>query len=168
MKRIIYYSKYDLAWIYSVEQINNYLNDNRHLSEAVEIDDILERQHIIDYIENGVVYKDWSSTDIVTYNAVIKDFKKEIAQYFKNLKWESIINVFSHISYSYTKTFWFLVNKTGIYKTINSDPKYSLSSIISLRNLFRAKDSFLFKVSISSDIFFFSFNGLESCSKLNR
>jgi len=50
MKKIIYYSKNDLAWIYSVEQINNYLNDNRHLSEAVEIDDILERQHIIDYL----------------------------------------------------------------------------------------------------------------------
>ena len=77
MERIIYYSKNDLAWIYSIEQINNYFNDNRHLSEVVEIDDILERQHIIDYLENGFVYKEWSSTEIITYNAVIKDFKKE-------------------------------------------------------------------------------------------
>ncbi len=53
MKRIIYYSKNDLAWIYFIEQINNYFIDNRYLSEAVEIDDILERQHIIDYLENG-------------------------------------------------------------------------------------------------------------------
>lgn len=143
MKRIIYFSKNDLAWIYSIEQINNYFNDNRHLSEAVEIDDILERQHIIDYIENGVVYKDWSSTDIVTYNAVIKDFKKEIAQYFKNLKWENILDMFSHISYNYTKTFWFLVNKTGIYKTINSDQfakitlkkNFRLSEILYCKNI---------------------------------
>ncbi len=143
MKRIIYYSKNDLAWIYSIEQINNYFTDYRHLSEAVEIDDILERQHIIDYLENGFLYKEWSSTDIITYNAVIKDFKKEIAQYFKNLKWESIIDMFSHISYSYTKTFWFLVNKTGIYKTINSDQfaeitlkkNFRLSEILYCKNI---------------------------------
>lgn len=143
MKRIIYYSKNDLAWIYSIEQINNYFNDNKHLSEAVEIDDILERQHIIDYLENGVVYKEWSSADIITYNAVIKDFKKEIAQYFKNLKWEKIIDVFSDISYSYTATFWFLVNKTGIYKTITNDQfteialkkKFRLGEILYCKNV---------------------------------
>ena len=143
MKRIIYYSKNDLAWIYSIEQINNYFNDNRHLSKAVEIDDVLERQHIIDYLENGFLYKEWSSTDIITYNAVIKDFKKEIAQYFKNLNWENIIDVFSHISYCYTKTFWFLVNKTGIYKTINSDQfakitlkkNFRLSEILYCKNI---------------------------------
>jgi len=79
-------------------------------------------------------------------------FKKEIAQYFKNLKWESIINVFSDISYSYTKTFWFLVNKTGIYETINSDQfaqitlkkNFKLSEILYCKNIVSFLDRDIF------------------------
>lgn len=125
MTRIIYYSKGDLAWMHSLEQINNYFNQHKHVRNPQTIDDVLERQHIIYYLEDGYVYKDWTEQDILHYRALLKDLKKNISQYFDNLTWDHVIDIFDKISFSYTETFWYCVNKHEFLKKI-ADGQFSV------------------------------------------
>lgn len=136
MTRIIYYSKEDLAWMHSLEQIHIYFGQNKHRSHPQTIDDLLERQHIIYYLEDGYVYKDWTKEDIIYYRGLVKDLKKSISQYFDNLTWDHVIDIFDNISFSYTETFWYCVNKHDFLKKITDDQ----FSVIANKRNFRLEE----------------------------
>ncbi|WP_449401374.1 hypothetical protein [Chryseobacterium wanjuense] len=83
MRRIVFFSKEDLASYHMMGKIDEFFKNKLNEKPIESIDDILERHHIIEYIENGFTYQDWTEKEIDLYKGIIKEFKKDISQYFK-------------------------------------------------------------------------------------
>ena len=56
MRRIIYFSKYDLAYHDMLNKIDTFFKENKHKLTSGSINDILELFHIIQYLENGFTH----------------------------------------------------------------------------------------------------------------
>ena len=128
MRRIIYFSKYDLAYHDMLNKIDTFFKENKHKLTSGSINDILELFHIIQYLENGFTHYSWTKEETEVYKNEVKNFKKIISSFFTSLTENQIINFFSDIDYDYLKTFWLMLNKHGVYKKL---------SIETLKQLFR-------------------------------
>ncbi|WP_431610401.1 hypothetical protein [Chryseobacterium sp. 'Rf worker isolate 10'] len=120
MRRIVFFSKEDLASYHMMGKIDEFFKNKLNEKPIESIDDILERHHIIEYIENGFTYQDWTGKEVDLYKGIIKEFKKDISQYFKNLNTNDILNFYDDIHFNYFETFWLLINKHGTFEQITS------------------------------------------------
>ena len=130
MRRIIYFSKYDLAYNDMLNKIDTFFKENKHKLTSGSINDILELFHIIQYLENGFTHSSWTKDETEVYKNEVKNFKKIISSFFTSLTENQIINFFPDIDYDYLKTFWLMLNKHNVYKNL---------SIETLKQLFREK-----------------------------
>lgn len=135
MRRIIYFSKNDLAYHDMLNKIDVFLKENKHTinSHTINshtINDVLELYHIIQYLENGFTHSSWSQEEIEVYKNEVKNFKKTLSSFFTSITENQLTNSFSEIDYDYLKTFWLMLNKHGVYKKL---------SIETLKQLFREK-----------------------------
>lgn len=120
MNRIVFFSKKDLSSYHMINKIDEFFKNKQNEKPIESINDILERHHIIEYLENGFTHQNWTKSEIVTYESIIKEFKKDISQFFKNLKANKIVTFYDDIDFNYFKTFWLLVNKHETFKQITS------------------------------------------------
>lgn len=130
MRRIIYFSKNDLAYHDMLNKIDVFFKENKHTINSHTINDVLELYHIIQYLENGFTHSSWSQEEIEVYKNEVKNFKKTLSSFFTSSTENQIFNFFSEIDYDYLKTFWLMLNKHGVYKKL---------SIETLKQLFREK-----------------------------
>lgn len=127
MKRIVFYSKDDGASFYMLEKIDAFFKQKKYEASNLSINDVIELQHIIEYFENGFVYKTWDDSDVNYYKSCLPGFKNTVSTFFRNLSAEKMIEVFDKLEFDYTKTFWLLLNKHGSYKTLNQSHLNQLS-----------------------------------------
>ncbi|SHF91057.1 hypothetical protein SAMN05444481_10166 [Flavobacterium frigidimaris] len=120
MERIIFFSREDLASYPMMGKINEFLENGRHIKSLYTINDVLELQHICEYIDNGFFHKDWDDKKTEMYKKLIKEFKKQINLYFTGLTSELIVSFYDDIKYDYHESFWMLVNKFKIYEKITT------------------------------------------------
>ena len=119
MRRIIYFSKDDLAFHDMLNKIDVFFKENKHKLTSGSINDILELFHIIQYLENGFIHSSWTKEETEVYKNEVKNFKKVISSFFTSLTENQIINFFSDIDYDYLKTFWLMLNKHNVYKNLS-------------------------------------------------
>ena len=143
MKRIVFFSKDDGASFYMVEKIDAFFKQKRHEDSISNVNDILELHHIIEYLENGFVYRDWKENDVIFYKSCSKEFKNKLSTFFRNLSAEKTIEVFDELEFDYTKTFWLLVNKHGSYKALN---EYYLNQLNGKRRFYLREILFCKKI----------------------
>ncbi|ROI00225.1 hypothetical protein EGI05_04895 [Chryseobacterium daecheongense] len=103
-----------------MNKIDEFFKNKQNEKPIESINDILERHHIIDYLENGFIHQNWAKNEITKYESIIKEFKKDISQFFKSLKANEIVTFYDNIDSAYFKTFWLLVNKHETFKQITS------------------------------------------------
>ena len=119
MRRIIYFSKNDLAYHDMLNKIDVFFKENKHTINSHTINDVLELYHIIQYLENGFTHSSWSQEEIEVYKNEVKNFKKTLSSFFTSSTENQIFNFFSEIDYDYLKTFWLMLNKHGVYKKLS-------------------------------------------------
>lgn len=117
MNRIVFFSKDDMMSIQMMEEIDVFLKKYQDSDLSTAINDILEMQHICQYIDHGFIYSGWNADEVKQYKDRIKTFKKQISLYFKGLTTAEIIDFYDVIDYDYSESFWLLVNRTQIYET---------------------------------------------------
>lgn len=120
MRRIVFFSKEDLACYYMINKIDEFFKNKQNEIPIDSVNDILERHHIIEYLENGFTHQNWTKNEITTYESIIKEFKKNISQFFRDLKATEILNFYDNIDFNYFETFWLLINKHETFKQITS------------------------------------------------
>lgn len=126
MDRIVFFSKEDLMSNSMMRKINELFGSNHHLKHLGSINDILQLHHICEYIDNGFTYEEWDNEKTKEYNLRIKEFKKEINLYYKNLTAREIVEFYDDIEFDYYESFWMLTNRFETYKVISREDLYLL------------------------------------------
>lgn len=129
MKRIIFFSKQDLASHTMMNKVNEILASDYKpvkMGKNHTVNDILELHHICEYIENGFVHPNWDSQKIQNCKNQIKEFKKLIGLYMAGLSSEQIIGFYNDIDFDYRESFWLLVNRHKIYEKISIETLHVL------------------------------------------
>lgn len=121
MERIIFFSKEDLMSNSMMRKIDVLLGNDHHLNLSVSINAILQLHHICEYIDNGFVHEEWNDEKTEEYKSRIKDLKKEINLYYKDLTPAQIIAFYDDIEFDYYESFWLLANRFDIYRIISKD-----------------------------------------------
>ncbi|QNS40320.1 hypothetical protein H0S70_07925 [Chryseobacterium manosquense] len=119
MRRIVFFSKEDLAHHSMMNKINDFFKAKKYEQEFDTFNDIIELNHIGQYLDNEFVHNDWNPHEIEYYRAIAKNFKRSISLFFHQLTSTKILANFDDIDYDYTKTFWLLINRFDSYKTIS-------------------------------------------------
>ena len=73
MRRIVFFSKEDLASYHMINKIDEFFKNKQNERPIDSINDILERHHIIEYLENGFTHQNWTKSEIATYESIIKN-----------------------------------------------------------------------------------------------
>ncbi|MEC4036765.1 hypothetical protein [Myroides odoratimimus] len=142
MRRIIFFSKDDLASYSMLNQIDEFFKNKSYQSSETTINDLLEKQHIILYMDNDFVHDTWTNEEIIDYKKLTKTFKEEISLYFRSLTTEKISAFYNKIRFDYYSTFWLLLNKTGVYKMFSNEDLTELlkNNRTSLRDVLYCKN----------------------------
>lgn len=142
MRRIIFFSKDDLASYSMLNQIDEFFKNKSYQSSETTINDLLEKQHIILYMDNDFVHDTWTNEEIIDYKKLTKTFKKEISLYFQSLTAEKISAFYNKVRYDYYSTFWLLLNKTEVYKKFSNEDLFELlkNNRTSLRDVLYCKN----------------------------
>ncbi|UVD79391.1 hypothetical protein NWE55_14865 [Myroides albus] len=142
MRRIIFFSKDDLASYSMLNQIDEFFKNKSYQSSETTINDLLEKQHIILYMDNDFVHDTWTNEEIIDYKKLTKNFKEEISLYFQSLTTEIISTFYNKIRFDYYSTFWLLLNKTGVYKMFSNEDLVELikNNRTSLRDVLYCKN----------------------------
>lgn len=143
MDRIVFFSMEDLASYHMMGKIDKFFKQKANENIIESINDILERHHIIEYLDNGFTHQDWSIEELELYRSYSKDFKKDLSKYFRDLSANAILSFYDDIYYDYLDTFWQQINKHGTYSNISGaeldlifkKKNFSINEILYCKNL---------------------------------
>ncbi len=120
MRRIVFFSKEDLAVHSMMSKINDFFKEKKYEKEFEAFNDVLELYHICQYLDNGFINNEWNLNEIDSYRAITKGFKRSISVFFQQLTSSKILTGFDQIDCDYTKTFWLLINRYETFKTFST------------------------------------------------
>ena len=81
------------------------------------INEVIELYHIRQFIDNGIVLKEWSK-DFVAKTDV---FKKIVANYFKSIPPNKLQEIYASVDFEYKETFWKIIDVYDIKGILNKE-----------------------------------------------
>src|SRR5690606_23482169 len=115
---------------------------------------------IIQYFNNDLYRKSWTSEQLRQYKELIPELWEIIKKYFRAIDNDNLVTIFKKLYFDYTKDFWFLFNKyqcfnnvdTTKFETILNYKKIYLSEIIQNKETVAYYSNILLKYFIDNPI----------------
>lgn len=82
-----------------------------------DINDVIELYHIRQFVDNGIVLKDWSK-DFV---AKTDGFNKIVANYFNNISPDKMVDAYAAVVFEYKETFWKIIDGFDLKGILNEE-----------------------------------------------
>lgn len=121
LDRVVFFSKEDLACFNMLERVEIILNEFDEQIIHCNINDIIEFYHVKQYIDNNLRLDNWSNDLFETYQRKVLIVWSVINRYFSSIdihNLESSLNEVINEDIRYVKSFWQLLEKCSIYKSI--------------------------------------------------
>ena len=121
LDRVVFFSKEDLACFNMLERVEIILNEFDEQNIHCNINDIIELYHVKQYIDNNLRLDNWSNDLFETYQRKVLIVWSVINRYFSSIdihNLESSLNEVINEDIRYVKSFWQLLEKCSIYKSI--------------------------------------------------
>ena len=121
INRVVFFSKEDLACFSMLERVETILNEFNEYKIYCNINDIIELYHVKQYIDTNLQLDNWSNEQVKSYKRKVQIIWSTINCYFSSIdihNLESSLNEVMNENTRYVKSFWQLLDKSTIYKTI--------------------------------------------------
>ena len=121
LNRVVFFSKEDLACFSMLKRVETILNEFNEHKIYCNINDIIELYHAKQYIDNNLRLDNWSNEQFESYKRKVQIIWSIINHYISSINihnLESSLNEVMNEDIRYVKSFWQLLNKSTIYKTI--------------------------------------------------
>ena len=121
LNRVVFFSKEDLACFSMLKRVETILNEFNEHKIYCNINDIIELYHAKQYIDNNLRLDNWSNEQFESYKRKVQIIWSTINHYISSINihnLESSLNEVMNEDIRYVKSFWQLLNKSTIYKTI--------------------------------------------------
>ena len=86
---------------------------------TLDINDIIELYNIRLFFDNDIYLLRWTDEYKASLFEIVKEFEKVIKSFVLTITNDNIISNFDELEFYYTPSFWKLIEKFGVYKTIN-------------------------------------------------
>lgn len=87
--------------------------------KTLDINDIIELYNIRLFFDNDIYLPRWTDEYKASLFEIVKEFDKVIKSFVLRITNDNIISNFDELEFYYTPSFWKLIEKFGVYKTIN-------------------------------------------------
>lgn len=142
MNRVTFYSKDDLSASINLERAELVINEF-NLNQTFEINDIIELYNIKLFFDNDLYLLIWTNEYKASLFRTVKKFEQVIKSFILTINNDNIILKFNELEFYYTTSFWKLIEKFSVYKTINSSTfqelskckRYFLREVLQQKNL---------------------------------
>ncbi len=112
-----------------------------------DINDVIELYHIRQFVDNGVVLKDWSNDFI----AKTDGFNNIVANYFNSISPDKMVDAYAAVVFEYKETFWKIIDGFDLKGILNEEniaivcrgDKFTLHFILRCRKIVRRHNSSL-------------------------
>ena len=122
MKRVIFYSKEDLARFFMKEKVENILNAFSAEKESEDINDIIEFYQVKLYVDSCVYDINWGEEKTGIYKNIASKIWSIINKFFNNVTDSDVIAFFDIIeNVDYIRSFWQLIEKCKVYNQISDE-----------------------------------------------
>ncbi|UKB81293.1 hypothetical protein [Chryseobacterium sp. MEBOG07] len=148
LKRVIFYSKEDMAGGYQLSKGENILRNNTKI-DYTDINDIIELYNIKKYFDIGMYLNKWSQEEIHNFKEKVNGYKKIIGKFIANINDENVIDLHEETLYGYVDSFWELIDNLNGFKRISkanfkiilSNEPYLINIILTHKNLVNYYDA---------------------------
>lgn len=116
-RRVHYFSPSDMSSYYNLQKAAQIIESFSEDKVYSDINDVIELYHIRQFVDNGIVLKDWSK-DFV---AKTDGFNKIVANYFKNISPDKMVDAYAAVVFEYKETFWKIVDGYDLKGILNEE-----------------------------------------------
>ena len=106
-RRVHYFSPSDMSSYYNLQKAAQVIESFTEDKVYSDINDVIELYHIRQFVDNGIVLKDWSKDFIAKTNG----FKKIVVNYFNSISPDKIVEAYTTVDFEYKETFWKIIDK---------------------------------------------------------
>lgn len=118
MRRVKYYSKYDLSIGYYLENVSDLIVNSR-IETDNHINKILELYNCVQYINNGIFSINWSEEHINKLKEKSKEIFSSIARYFNEIDNSNFYSIIEKIDFMYKEDFLELFSKFKLMEKVD-------------------------------------------------
>ena len=145
--RVRFFSPEDMSSYYNLQKATQVIESISEDKVYSDINDVIELYHIRQFVDNGIVLKDWSKDFI----AKTDDFNKIVANYFNGISPDKIVDAYTAVVFEYKESFWKIIdgfdlkgilNEKNI-STICRGDKFSLHYILRCNRIVRRHNTTL-------------------------
>lgn len=129
--RVVFHSAQDMSSGYYLHIAETILRSFDPSSMYVGINDIIELNQIVQYIEAELYLKTWSGADITLFKETVNQYNNIVGKFISSINDDNIIVYYNQLNIEYYKAFWRLICNFKAYKRISKDV---FTSMLSERN----------------------------------
>lgn len=163
LERVAFFSKEDWAAGHNLGRAEKLL-ESINLSDALDINDLLELYHVKLYFDNDMFLLSWDDTLKGKFNARINQAWALIKSFWLGIDNENVMGYINQLEFNYKPSFWELVDYFQVYKKIDKAVfvnimdtfSFQISYILACKNIVQFFDreirSFLMKHPTSAEL----------------
>lgn len=115
--RVRFFSPGDMSTYYNLQKATQVIESISEDKVYSDINDVIELYHIRQFVDNGIVLKDWSKDFI----AKTGDFNKIVANYFNGISPDKIVEAYTTVDFEYKETFWKIIDRYNLKGILNEE-----------------------------------------------
>ena len=116
-RRVHFFSPSDMSSYYNLQKAELIIGSFSEEKVYTDVNEVMELYHIRQFIDNGIVLKEWSK-DFVAKTDV---FKKIVANYFNSIPPSKLQDVYASVDFEYKETFWKIIDVFDIKGILNKE-----------------------------------------------
>ena len=113
--RVRFFSPEDMSSYYNLQKATQVIESISEDKVYSDINDVIELYHIRQFVDNGIVLKDWSKDFI----AKTDDFNKIVANYFNGISPDKIVDAYTAVVFEYKESFWKIIDGFDLKGILN-------------------------------------------------